>query len=175
MWGERIDFMLSRNNVLTLLVARTWSIVSRMYRGHPPLGCLHALSISTASQGVWIPGEGLPPLFPCMYTPLTVAESRARILKHFKVTAEKIALGKVNFSNGILKQPDLSLTAVCHCGQETFSYCQWWALKRRKHRFILKATILYEKSNGLVTFSKVGSVTFIVPMIFSKLSPLILS
>jgi hypothetical protein len=52
---------------------------------------------------------------------------------------------------------------------------QWWALKRRKHRFILKATILYEKSNGLVTFSKVGSVTFIVPMIFSKLSPLILS
>ena len=47
--------------------------------------------------------------------------NRARILKHFKVTAEKIALGKVNFSNGILKQPDFSLTAVCHCGQETYS------------------------------------------------------
>ncbi len=42
-------------------------------------------------------------------------------LKHFKVTAENIALGKVNFSNGILKQPDFSLTAVCHCGQETYS------------------------------------------------------
>jgi hypothetical protein len=52
---------------------------------------------------------------------------------------------------------------------------QWWALKRRKHRFILKATILYEKSNGLFTFSKVWSVNFIVPMIFSKLSLLILS
>ncbi len=49
-----------------------------------------------------------------LYTPLTVAEFRARILKHFKVTAEKIALGKVNFSNGILKQPDFSLTAVRH-------------------------------------------------------------
>jgi hypothetical protein len=47
--------------------------------------------------------------------------SRARILKHCKVTAEKMALGKVNFSKGILKQPDLSLTAVCHCGQETYS------------------------------------------------------
>ncbi len=46
---------------------------------------------------------------------------RARILKHLKVTAEKIALGKVNFSNGILKQPDFSLTAVCRCGQETYS------------------------------------------------------
>jgi hypothetical protein len=46
---------------------------------------------------------------------------RAQILKHFKVTAEKIALGKVNFSNGILKQPDFSLTAVCYCGQETYS------------------------------------------------------
>jgi hypothetical protein len=45
----------------------------------------------------------------------------ARILKHFKVTAEKIALGKVNFSNGILKQPTFSLTAVCHCDQETYS------------------------------------------------------
>jgi hypothetical protein len=45
----------------------------------------------------------------------------AQILKHFKVTAEKIALGKVNFSSGILKQPDFSLTAVCHCGQETYS------------------------------------------------------
>jgi hypothetical protein len=44
---------------------------------------------------------------------------RARILKHFKVTAENITLGKVNFSNGILKQPDFSVTAVCHCGQET--------------------------------------------------------
>jgi hypothetical protein len=52
---------------------------------------------------------------------------------------------------------------------------QWWALKRRKHRFILKAPILYEKSDGLFTFSKVGSVNFIVPMIFSKFSPLILS
>jgi hypothetical protein len=48
-------------------------------------------------------------------------QSRARILKHFKVTAEKIALGKVNFSCGILK-PDFSLTAVCHCGQETYSF-----------------------------------------------------
>jgi hypothetical protein len=48
-------------------------------------------------------------------------------------------------------------------------YCtQWWALKRRKHRFILKATILYEKSNGLFTFLKVGSVNFIVLMIFFK-------
>ncbi len=47
--------------------------------------------------------------------------SRARILKHFKVTAEKIALGEVNFSNGILSQPDFSLTAVCHCCQETYS------------------------------------------------------
>jgi hypothetical protein len=56
-----------------------------------------------------------------------------------------------------------------YCG-----YNQWWALMRRKHRFILKATILYEKSNGLFTFSKVGSVHFIVPMIFSKLCPLIL-
>jgi hypothetical protein len=45
----------------------------------------------------------------------------ARILKHFKVAAEKIALGKVNFSNGILKQPDFSLTAVCHCCQKTYS------------------------------------------------------
>jgi hypothetical protein len=52
---------------------------------------------------------------------------------------------------------------------------QLWALKRRKHCFILKATILYEKSNGLFTFSKVGSVNFIVSTIFSKLSPLILS
>ncbi len=40
---------------------------------------------------------------------------------HFKVTAEKIALGKVNFSNGILKQPDFSLTAVSLSGQETYS------------------------------------------------------
>jgi hypothetical protein len=47
--------------------------------------------------------------------------TRARILKHFKVTAEKIALEKVNFSKGILKQPDISLTAVCHCGQDTYS------------------------------------------------------
>ncbi len=47
--------------------------------------------------------------------------TRARILQHFKVTAEKIALGKVNFSKGILKQPDFSLTAVCHCCQETYS------------------------------------------------------
>jgi hypothetical protein len=47
--------------------------------------------------------------------------TRARILKHFKVTAEKIALGKVNFSNRILKQPTFSLTANCHCGQETYS------------------------------------------------------
>jgi hypothetical protein len=46
---------------------------------------------------------------------------RARILKHFKVTAEKTALGKVNFSNGILKQPDFSLTAVHRCCQETYS------------------------------------------------------
>jgi hypothetical protein len=38
-----------------------------------------------------------------------------------KVTAENVALGKVNFSNGILKQPDFSLTAVCHCGQDTYS------------------------------------------------------
>ncbi len=45
----------------------------------------------------------------------------ARILKHFKVTAEKIAFGKVNFSNGILKQPDFSITVVCHCGNETYS------------------------------------------------------
>jgi hypothetical protein len=49
------------------------------------------------------------------------ASSRARILKHFEVTAEKIALGEVSFSNGILKQPDFSLTAVCRCGQETYS------------------------------------------------------
>ncbi len=48
-------------------------------------------------------------------------QARARILKHFKVTAEKKAFGKVNFSNGILKQPDFSLTAVCHCDQETYS------------------------------------------------------
>jgi hypothetical protein len=41
----------------------------------------------------------------------------ARILKHFQVTVEKIALGKVNFSNGILKQPDFTFTAVCYCGQ----------------------------------------------------------
>jgi hypothetical protein len=27
-----------------------------------------------------------------------------KVFKHFKVTAEKIALGKANFSNGILKQ-----------------------------------------------------------------------
>jgi hypothetical protein len=45
-------------------------------------------------------------------TPSQVA--RARILKHFKVTAEKIDLGKVNFSSGILKQPAFPLTAVCH-------------------------------------------------------------
>jgi hypothetical protein len=32
-----------------------------------------------------------------------------------------MAIGKVNFSNGILNQPDFSLTAVCHCGQETYS------------------------------------------------------
>jgi hypothetical protein len=44
----------------------------------------------------------------------------ARILIHFKVTTEKIAYEKVNFSNGILKQPDFSLPAVCHCGQETY-------------------------------------------------------
>jgi hypothetical protein len=43
------------------------------------------------------------------------------MLKHFKVTAEKIAVGKINFSNGILKQPDFSLTSVGHCGQETYS------------------------------------------------------
>jgi hypothetical protein len=49
---------------------------------------------------------------------------RARILKHFKVTAKKIALGKVNFSNGILKQPDFSLTAVLPLwpGDLFFSY-----------------------------------------------------
>jgi hypothetical protein len=55
--------------------------------------------------------------FTCLIYPLT----RARILKYFKVTAEKIALGKVNFSNGILKLPHFSLTAVCHCGNETYS------------------------------------------------------
>ncbi len=49
-----------------------------------------------------------------------VTLTRARILKHFKVAAEKIALGKVNFSNGILNQPDFSVIAVCHCGQETY-------------------------------------------------------
>ncbi len=32
-----------------------------------------------------------------------------------------MALGKVNFSNGILIQPDFSLTAVCHCGQDTYT------------------------------------------------------
>jgi hypothetical protein len=46
-------------------------------------------------------------------TPSQVA--RARILKHFKVTAEKVDLGKVNFSSGILKQPAFPLTAVRHC------------------------------------------------------------
>ncbi len=44
----------------------------------------------------------------------------------------------------------------------------WAPLKRRKHRFILKATILYEKSNGLFTFLNFGSVNFILPMIFFK-------
>jgi hypothetical protein len=52
---------------------------------------------------------------------LSEKTTRARILKHLKVTSEKIALGKVNFSNGILKQPDFSLTAVCQCGQEAYS------------------------------------------------------
>ncbi len=47
--------------------------------------------------------------------------SEPEIHEHFKVTAEEIALGKVYFSNGILKQPDFSFTAVCHCGQETYS------------------------------------------------------
>jgi hypothetical protein len=42
-------------------------------------------------------------------------------MKHFKETAEKIALGKVNFSNGILKPPTFPLTAVRHCCQETYS------------------------------------------------------
>jgi hypothetical protein len=42
-------------------------------------------------------------------------------LKHFKVTAEKMAVGKVNFSNGIRKQPDFSLIAVCRYGQETYT------------------------------------------------------
>jgi hypothetical protein len=55
--------------------------------------------------------------FTCLIYPTT----RARILKHFKVAAEKIALGKVNFSNGILKQPDFSLPAICQCGHETYS------------------------------------------------------
>jgi hypothetical protein len=32
-----------------------------------------------------------------------------------------MALVKVNFSYVILKQPAFSLTAVCHCGQETYS------------------------------------------------------
>ncbi len=40
--------------------------------------------------------------------------SWAQILKHFKVTVEKIALGKVKFSNKILKQPVFPLTAVRH-------------------------------------------------------------
>jgi hypothetical protein len=35
--------------------------------------------------------------------------------------AEKIALGNVNFSNGMLKPPAFPLTAVCYCGQETYS------------------------------------------------------
>jgi hypothetical protein len=47
-------------------------------------------------------------------------KTEPEFLKHFKVTAEKAALGKVNFSCGILT-PDSSLTAVCHCGQETYS------------------------------------------------------
>jgi hypothetical protein len=38
--------------------------------------------------------------------------SRARILKHFKVAAEKIALGKVDFSREILKQTTFLLTAA---------------------------------------------------------------
>jgi hypothetical protein len=51
-------------------------------------------------------------------------ENRARILKNIlklQLKRFQIALGKVNFSNGILKQPDFSFTAVCHCGQETYS------------------------------------------------------
>ncbi len=50
-----------------------------------------------------------------------VKEFGARILTHFKVTAEKIALGKVNFSNRILKQTAFPVTAVCHCCQENYS------------------------------------------------------
>jgi hypothetical protein len=38
-------------------------------------------------------------------------QSRARILKHFKVAAEKITLGKVDFSSEILKQHTILLTA----------------------------------------------------------------
>ncbi len=47
--------------------------------------------------------------------------SRARILKHFKVVAEKIALGKVDFSSEILKQPIILLTAArsSHASRKT--------------------------------------------------------
>ncbi len=34
-------------------------------------------------------------------------------------------MGKVNFSNGILKQPPIPLTAVCYCFQATYSLSFW--------------------------------------------------
>jgi hypothetical protein len=49
-----------------------------------------------------------------------VIEVQSRIVKHFSGTAEKIALGKVIYSNGILKQPAFPLTTVFYCCQETY-------------------------------------------------------
>jgi hypothetical protein len=65
------------------------------------------------SYPVYLEPSSTPYTTSCQYPPPHT--SRARIFKHVKVTTEKIALGKVNFSNGILKQPDFSLKAVCHC------------------------------------------------------------
>jgi hypothetical protein len=50
MQGECVNIMLSKDNILTLLIARTCSNASSIWIGRLPLGCLHALSIPNATE-----------------------------------------------------------------------------------------------------------------------------
>jgi hypothetical protein len=73
------------------------------------------------------------------FFPFFLRLNKAHILKHFKVTAEKIALGKVNFSKGILKQPDILLTAVCYWRSTVFfSYWSECSNASRKTACVFK-------------------------------------
>ncbi len=82
-----------------------------------PIVSRRALSMIFYLSVYWRP---LSPPFDCvdLTAVYKVRETWARIPRYFKVTAENIAIVKGDFSDGILKQPAFSLTAVLHCQRE---------------------------------------------------------